>query len=192
MPAPDVVHRLRERDRGAAHLLAQRRVDRGRGAFLDQLLVPPLHRAVALAEMHDIAVLVGEHLHLDVARVRRARARAAGGRRRTRAAPPSAPHRARRRARSACATRRMPRPPPPAAALIISGKPIGVAARPARRCSGRPARRREWSARRRRARCASPRPCRPSGGSTAGGGPTQSSPASITACAKSAFSARKP
>ena len=69
MPAPDVVHGLRERDRGGAQLLAQRRIDRGRGRFLDQLLVPALHRAVALAEMHDIAVLVGEHLHLDVARV---------------------------------------------------------------------------------------------------------------------------
>ena len=40
----------------------------GRGRLLDQLLVPALHRAVALAEPHRVAVGVGEDLHLDVAR----------------------------------------------------------------------------------------------------------------------------
>ena len=64
----DVVHRARERDRGRAEFLAQRRVDGRRGAFLDQFLVAPLHRAVALAEVDYVAVLVGEDLHLDVAR----------------------------------------------------------------------------------------------------------------------------
>ena len=43
-------------------------VDRGRGRFLDELLVAPLHRAVALAEVDDVAVRVGEDLDLDVAR----------------------------------------------------------------------------------------------------------------------------
>ena len=38
------------------------------GAFLDQLLMPPLHRAVALPEMHDVAVMVGDDLHFDVPR----------------------------------------------------------------------------------------------------------------------------
>ena len=37
-----------------------------RGAFLDQLLMPPLHRAIAFPEMDDVAVRVGQHLHLDV------------------------------------------------------------------------------------------------------------------------------
>jgi hypothetical protein len=41
----------------------------GRRRFLDDLLVAPLHRAVALAEEHRVLVLVGQHLDLDVARV---------------------------------------------------------------------------------------------------------------------------
>lgn len=49
--------------------LAQLRVEvRRRGEF-DHLLVPALHRAVALEEVDDIAVPVGEDLHLDVAGV---------------------------------------------------------------------------------------------------------------------------
>ena len=44
-------------------------VDRRRRRLLDQLLVAALQRAVALAEMDHVAVLVGEHLDLDVARV---------------------------------------------------------------------------------------------------------------------------
>ena len=36
------------------------------GAFLDQLLVPPLHRAIALQEVDHVAVVVGDDLHLDV------------------------------------------------------------------------------------------------------------------------------
>ena len=40
----------------------------GRRALLDHLLVAPLQRAVALEEMDDVAVLVAEHLHFDVAR----------------------------------------------------------------------------------------------------------------------------
>ena len=57
-----------QRDSGRAEFLARSGVDGRRGGFLDQLLVAPLHRTVALAEMHDTAVLVGEHLHLNVAR----------------------------------------------------------------------------------------------------------------------------
>ena len=38
---------------------------RGR-ALLDQLLVPPLHGAVALPEVDDVALRVGQHLHFDV------------------------------------------------------------------------------------------------------------------------------
>ncbi len=40
-----------------------------RRRFLDHLLVAPLHRAVALAQRHDLARAVAEDLHLDVARV---------------------------------------------------------------------------------------------------------------------------
>ena len=44
-------------------------VDRRRRGLLDQLLMTALDRAVAFAEVDDVAVLVGEHLDLDVARV---------------------------------------------------------------------------------------------------------------------------
>ena len=56
-------------DRDPADPLAQRLVDRGRGRLLDELLVAPLDRAVALAEVDHVAVRVGEHLHLDVPRI---------------------------------------------------------------------------------------------------------------------------
>ena len=38
------------------------------GAFLEQLLMAALDRALALAEVHDGAVVIAEHLELDVAR----------------------------------------------------------------------------------------------------------------------------
>ena len=44
-------------------------VERGRGRFLQHLLVAALQRAVALAQMHDVAVAVGEDLDLDMARM---------------------------------------------------------------------------------------------------------------------------
>ncbi len=56
-------------DGGRAHAAAQVGVDGGRGRLLDHLLVAALHRAVALAEMDDVAVGIGEHLDLDMARV---------------------------------------------------------------------------------------------------------------------------
>ena len=46
------------------------RGEAGRRRFLDELLVPPLERAVALAEGDDVAVAVGDELHLDVPRRR--------------------------------------------------------------------------------------------------------------------------
>ena len=58
----------RARDDGA-DLLALRRVERGRGAFLPDLLVAALQRTVALAEMNRAALAVAEHLDLDVARL---------------------------------------------------------------------------------------------------------------------------
>ena len=53
---------------GGLHRVAQLRVERGRGRLLDELLVAALDRALALAERQDAAVVVAEHLHLDVAR----------------------------------------------------------------------------------------------------------------------------
>ena len=63
-----VLHRLRRVDHDAAHLAAHLLAERRRGRFLDQLLMAPLNRALALAEMDDRPVLVAEHLKLDVAR----------------------------------------------------------------------------------------------------------------------------
>ncbi len=49
--------------------LALFRRDAGRGRFFDDFLMATLQRAVALAEMHHVAVVVGEHLDLDVTRL---------------------------------------------------------------------------------------------------------------------------
>ena len=46
-----------------------------RRRLLDDLLVPPLQAALALAEVHDVAVRVGEDLDLDVPRAGRRTAR---------------------------------------------------------------------------------------------------------------------
>ncbi len=56
-------------DRRLAHPRPQLVVERRRRRLLDQLLVPPLDRALALAEMHHVAVAVAEHLELDVPRL---------------------------------------------------------------------------------------------------------------------------
>ena len=42
--------------------------ERRRRRLFDHLLVAPLHRTVALAQMHDMAVIVGEYLDLDMSR----------------------------------------------------------------------------------------------------------------------------
>ncbi len=55
------------RDGGCSHVPAQVGRHGGRGRLLDHLLVAALHRAVAFAEMDDVAVGVGEDLDLDVA-----------------------------------------------------------------------------------------------------------------------------
>ena len=81
----------------------------------------PLDRAVALAEVDDVAVRVGEHLHLDVARilevaldvdVRVGEVRLPLAAARDSNACSASP---------ADATTFIPLPPPPAAALISSG-----------------------------------------------------------------------
>ena len=64
-----VVRGLRESHGGIADFFADgfRQVRAGR--FLDQLLVLALHRAIAFPQVDDVAVRVGDELHLDVPRV---------------------------------------------------------------------------------------------------------------------------
>ena len=63
-----IIDARRERDRCLLQFGAKPVGQRRRRGFLDQLLVAALDRTVALAEMHDIALAVAHHLHLDVAR----------------------------------------------------------------------------------------------------------------------------
>ena len=115
----------------AARGVARRRADAGPGRrvqqrrrrLLDDLLVAPLQAALALAEVDDVAVAVGEHLHLDVPGVQHEsleeqgvvaeRRRRLAARGLTSAAGSSA----------ASCTTRMPLPPPPADGLTSTGKP---------------------------------------------------------------------
>src|ERR1700761_1659059 len=70
----DEIHRARtdvvDAARGVAGRRADpcpgRRIEQRRGGLLDDLLVAPLQAALAFAEMHDIAVRIGEHLYFDV------------------------------------------------------------------------------------------------------------------------------
>ncbi len=55
-------------DQDAANALAQLRRDLHRGRFFHQLLMAALDAALALAQAHHVAVLVGQYLELDVAR----------------------------------------------------------------------------------------------------------------------------
>src|SRR5262245_24100890 len=57
-------------DCNGSDLLAQGCVDGGRRRFLDQLLMTALYRAIAFAEMDDVAVLVRDDLDFDMARLR--------------------------------------------------------------------------------------------------------------------------
>ena len=122
-----------EAERGRAHPRAKAGVDRRRRCLLEDLLVPPLERAVALAEMHAVAVRVEQHLDLDVAR-------APTNRSSTSRSSPKAARASRRAAASAAvrssgaSTRCMPLPPPPADGFTSTGYPI-VAAAAARRSS---------------------------------------------------------
>jgi hypothetical protein len=63
-----VAHGARERDCGGAHLVAEIGANGGRRALLEDLLVPSLHGAVALAEVHNGSLAVSEELDLDVPR----------------------------------------------------------------------------------------------------------------------------
>src|SRR5882762_10385137 len=69
-PRPYIADRLRQLHRCVADVLAQRLVHYGRRRLLHELLVAALHRAVALAQMHHLAVGVAHDLDLDMARTR--------------------------------------------------------------------------------------------------------------------------
>ena len=62
-----VVHGFGQRDRLLAHLAAGGLVEQRRRRFLDHLLVAALDRTFALAEIDHVAMLVAQHLDLDVA-----------------------------------------------------------------------------------------------------------------------------
>ena len=61
-----VAGRARQREGVGEDTLPQRRVEPRRRRDLHHLLVADLHRAVALVEVHHLAVVVGQDLHLDV------------------------------------------------------------------------------------------------------------------------------
>ena len=64
----DLLHGLGD---GGADLLARFGVEGGRRRLLHDFLVPALQRAVALAQVDGVALAVAEHLHLDVAGLRK-------------------------------------------------------------------------------------------------------------------------
>ena len=115
-----VADRARRRDRGLAHRARGRLGQPRRRRLLDDLLMPALDRAVALEQVHEVAVAVAEHLDLDVARPAQVffheHAVVAEGAA-LRAWRPRGPP----RSRSGRSTTLMPLPPPPADALIRTG-----------------------------------------------------------------------
>src|SRR3972149_3363696 len=64
----DVLHRLRGLHGDLAHARPQVGIHMHRGRFFDNLLVPPLQAALALVEVDDVAVRVGQQLDLDMPR----------------------------------------------------------------------------------------------------------------------------
>src|SRR3546814_4980017 len=65
----DLVHLRHRVGANAAHARALLGRDDRRGGFLKHFLVPPLKRAVALAEMDRASLAVAEYLKFDVAGV---------------------------------------------------------------------------------------------------------------------------
>ena len=183
-PRAAVADRPRQRCRGRAQI---GRVVGRRGRLLDHLLAPPLQRALALAQ-RDVA----EHLHLDVPRALDEPLDVDAARRRTR-----------RRASRAARVERLaqlrlvggdPDPAPAAARrgldrdrVLLGRRDRGlvdvgdraVGARHDRHAGVAPPPR-------------APPPCRPSARCAPASGPTNVRPASSTARANAAFSARNP
>ncbi len=65
-PRVRIARFARQANRSLAHRSAQFRRHKWRWRFFDHLLVPPLHRTFALAEVNDVPMCVGEDLHLDM------------------------------------------------------------------------------------------------------------------------------
>src|SRR5437660_2585259 len=63
-----IASRLSDTNGGMAHLGTQGGIEGNRGTFFDDLLVPSLNRAFALPKMDQIAVLIAQHLDLDMTR----------------------------------------------------------------------------------------------------------------------------
>ncbi len=63
-----IVAGARQRHRRRRQPLPQLVVHRDRGRLFDELLVASLNRALALAQMHDVALRIAEALHLDMSR----------------------------------------------------------------------------------------------------------------------------
>ena len=100
--------------------VAYRWVEVGGRGDLDDLLMPPLDRAIALVEVNQMAVPIAQKLHLDVLGAADelleedvGQPKAFWASRRAWSSAGSSP--------SALSTTRMPRPPPPIAALTITG-----------------------------------------------------------------------
>ena len=74
-----------------ADLIAQLRRHLRRGRFFQQLLMPPLDRTFSLAQAHHIAVLIRQHLKLDVPRMLDDTSPCKGRHCRMRPPPPTAP-----------------------------------------------------------------------------------------------------
>ena len=64
----DIADRAGRRHCGLSHGAALGFAQPGRRGFFDDLLMASLHRAVALEEIDGVAVHVGKHLNLDMAR----------------------------------------------------------------------------------------------------------------------------
>ena len=179
-------------DRDRADPSSELVVDRRRRRLLDELLMASLDRAVALAEVDDVPVRVGQDLHLDVSRIVEVALDVDGGVGEVRLALPSRslerPLDLVLRARdpqslSAAAGRRLDgdrvaRPRRAAAstsATLVAGAVVpGTTGTPAARMRSRAA------------------IFEPIASIASGGGPIQTSPASSTRRANSAFSARNP
>ena len=67
-PGIDVARGFDQLHRVGVDALAQAGVKAGSGRRLDDFLIAQLHRAVALMQVHRVAVSVGKHLHFDVPR----------------------------------------------------------------------------------------------------------------------------
>src|SRR3989442_8915293 len=61
-----VVDGAGQAERGASHLLPEGLVHGGRGCLLHELLAAALQRALPLAKMDSVAVMIGEEVGLDV------------------------------------------------------------------------------------------------------------------------------